>query len=86
MNDRYDLTMQYLINRKNKIKNNKKVDQKASKNRKLRFDPNEKIINFMTPEPNLYEIGRDEIISSLFGGKHIKNREAIDEAIDVPII
>jgi protein AATF/BFR2 len=86
MTNRYDLTMQYLINRKNKLKNNKKIDQKASKNRKLRFDQHEKIMNFMTPEPNLNEIGRDEIINSLFGGKRNKNKEIEYEVNDVSII
>lgn len=86
MTNRYDLTMQYLINRKNKLKNNKKVDQKASKNRKLRFDQHEKIMNFMTPEPNLNEIGRDEIINSLFGGRKIKSKEIENELNDVSII
>jgi protein AATF/BFR2 len=86
-NNRYDLTIQYLLNRKNKIKSNKKIDQKASKNRKLRFDVHEKIVNFMTPEPNLNEMGRDEIIGSLFGGRKMRNREKIDEEpIDVAII
>jgi len=86
MTNRYDLTMQYLINRKNKLKNNKKIDQKASKNRKLRFDQHEKIMNFMTPEPNLNEIGRDEIINSLFGGRRNKNKEIDNEVNDVSII
>jgi hypothetical protein len=86
MTNRYDLTMQYLINRKNKLKSNKKIDQRASKNRKLRFDQHEKIMNFMTPEPNLNEIGRDEIINSLFGGRRNKNKDVENEVNDVSII
>ena len=86
LNNRYDLTMQYLLNRRNKLKNNKNYDKKASKNRKLRFEQHEKILNFMTPEANLNETGRDEIINSLFGGKRIKNKDDNSEIIDVSII
>ena len=84
LSNRYDLTMQYLLNRKNKFKENKK-DQKATKNRKLRFDQHDKIMNFMTPEPNLNELGRDEIVASLFGGKKIKRVEEREE-LDVALI
>ena len=67
---RYDLTMKYLLNRNNKIKKN--VDTKASKNRKIRYDKHEQIINFMVPEVNNEEItGRNIIINSLFGTKKL---------------
>jgi protein AATF/BFR2 len=65
--------MKYILNRKAKVKKN--VDTKASKNRKIRYDKHEKIINFMVPQINTKEsIGRDIIVNSLFGmHKKIKN-------------
>ena len=51
---RYDLTMRYILNRNTKIKKN--VDTKATKNRKIRYDKHEEIINFMVPENNVQEI------------------------------
>ena len=67
---RYDLTMRYILNKNTKIK--KKVDTKASKNRKIRYDKHEEIINFMVPAVNIKEIsGRNIIINSLFGTKKL---------------
>ena len=67
---RYDLTMRYILNRNTKIKKN--VDTKATKNRKIRYDKHEEIINFMVPENNDKEInGRNIIINSLFGTKKL---------------
>ena len=67
---RYDLTMRYILNKNSKIKKN--VDTKASKNRKIRYDKHEEIINFMVPAVNSKEIsGRNIIINSLFGTKKI---------------
>lgn len=64
---RYDYTYNYLLNRSQKTKN-KNVDTKASKNRKLRFEAHEKIINFMIPVENLnIHVGRDAFIKSIFG-------------------
>ena len=67
---RYDLTMRYILNRNTKIKKN--VDTKATKNRKIRYDKHEEIINFMVPDNNDKEInGRNIIINSLFGTKKL---------------
>lgn len=84
---RYDLTMQYILNRnKNKSKN---VDTKASKNRKIRYNKHEQLINFMVPQVNYLEIpGRDTIVSSLFGIKRKKKEkrdesQAIDDDIEI---
>ena len=65
--------MKYILNKKAKVKKN--VDTKASKNRKIRYDKHEKIINFMVPQINNKEsIGRNIIVNSLFGmHKKIKN-------------
>ena len=70
------------------IATKKNVDTKASKNRKIRFDKHEKIINFMTPQINLNEaIGRDIIVNSLFGIKkkieNKKNEEEIENDVDI---
>ena len=74
---RYDLTMRYILNRNIKIKKN--IDSKATKNKKIRYDKHEEIINFMVPENNNLEInGRNIIINSLFGTKkmNINNMES----------
>ena len=80
---RYDLTMKYILNRN--TKNKKKVDTKATKNRKIRYDKHEEIINFMVPENNEKEItGRNIIINSLFGTKkmNIENNKENEEKIE----
>ena len=67
---RYDLTMRYILNKNSKLKKN--VDTKASKNRKIRYDKHEEIINFMVPMLNTKEIsGRNIIVNSLFGTKKL---------------
>ena len=67
---RYDLTMRYILNKNSKLKKN--VDTKASKNRKIRYDKHEEIINFMVPMINTKEMsGRNIIINSLFGTKKL---------------
>ncbi|CAK74833.1 unnamed protein product (macronuclear) [Paramecium tetraurelia] len=49
-------------------KENKVVDRKASKNRKIRFEPHQKIVNFTSRiEPPVETISREEIIKNLFG-------------------
>jgi hypothetical protein len=70
---RFDYTYNYLLNKSQKNKK-KIVDTKASKNRKLRFDTHEKLINFMVPVENLnVHVGRDAFIKSIFGinGKNV---------------
>ena len=62
--------MRYILNRNTKLKKN--VDTKATKNRKIRYDKHEEIINFMIPETNNKEIsGRNIMINSLFGTKKL---------------
>lgn len=80
--NRYDLTLQYLLNRK-KDKKNKNVDTRASKCRKLRYDKHEKIINFMVPYPNhILSFGRDEIVRSIFGIAKSKPSKANENGED----
>ena len=79
--------MKYILNRKSKVKKN--VDTKASKNRKIRYDKHEKIINFMVPQINLKEsVGRDIIVNSLFGihKKFLKNNDDEKKVDDIDII
>jgi len=88
-NSRYDLTLQYLLNRQ-KNKKNKNVDTRASKCRKLRYDKHEKIINFMVPFANhKVNFGRDEIVRSIFGldrGKVNRTIEDVDDESGIEII
>lgn len=83
---RFDYTYNYLLNRAQKTKK-KMVDTKASKNRKLRFDKHEKLINFMVPVENLnVHVGRDAFIKSIFGlnrkMKDSNNREVYISRIE----
>ena len=81
-NNRYDLTMKYLMNRQKKVKKN--VDTKASKNRKIRYDKHEKIINFMVPQVNVEEAnGRDLIVASLFGMKKKRKDDVANDNNDI---
>lgn len=85
--NRYDLTMKYLMNKASKLKKN--VDTRASKNRKIRYDKHEKIINFMVPQINMKEaIGRNIIVNSLFGmhKKIEKENNKEEEENDVELI
>ena len=65
------------------------MDTKATKNRKIRYDKHEKIINFMVPQINLKEsVGRDIIVNSLFGmhKKLLKNNDdekKVEDDIDI---
>lgn len=82
---RYDLTMKYLMNKTEKQKKN--VDTKASKNRKLRYDKYEKLINFTVPMHNSSaNPGRDELIRSIFGmNLNVKRINAgdLDDGIEI---
>lgn len=62
----FSSTAMFLQNKREKTK--KLINTKASKNRKLRFDKHEKIVNFMIPQENteLFD-GRDEFVKKLFG-------------------
>ena len=64
MNNTARIIQERLLMRKKK--NN--VDRKASKDRKLKFDFHEKLINFMSSYENLDETeDRDQFINNLFG-------------------
>ena len=65
-------------------KNNKKVDTRASKGRKIRYHVHEKIQNFMAPEPIFgawQEEKSKELFNSLFGKNFISDRKSTDEVI-----
>ena len=55
----------------NNQKNRRAVDTKASKGRKLRYTPHEKLVNFMAPEDRSTwtEGAKTEFFRSLFGGQ-----------------
>jgi protein AATF/BFR2 len=92
-NNRFDYTYNYLLNKSQKTKT-KIVDTKASKNRKIRYETHEKIINFMVPIENLNShIGRDAFIRSIFGlnskksnNEYNENNGFDDEENDIDII
>lgn len=51
------------------------MDRKASKNRKVRYDPHEKIINFVSrKELPIINYSRDDIIANLFGIQTIETK------------
>lgn len=66
-----DSTRLYLLERKLKQQEKviSQVDRKASKNRKIRFDVHQKLVNFMNPKENKDILeGRNEIVMCLWGG------------------
>ncbi|KJE97005.1 hypothetical protein CAOG_007493 [Capsaspora owczarzaki ATCC 30864] len=60
---------QWVEIQKLRAKNKRKVDTKASKGRKLRFQPHEKLVNFMAPvdRTTWTEQARTDLFTSLFG-------------------
>jgi len=63
-----DNTRLYLKNKLLQAKPKKDVDRRASKNRKVRFEVHQKLINFVAPIENTYLLpGRDHILRNLFG-------------------
>ncbi|XP_078582861.1 protein AATF-like [Branchiostoma floridae x Branchiostoma japonicum] len=69
--DPTELTKQWLEVQKLRKKVRKKVDTRASKGRKIRYDIHRKLVNFMAPVHNMAmsEEGCNELFSSLFGKK-----------------
>lgn len=64
---------QWLQIQKLRSKLKKKVDTKASKGRKIRYDVHSKLVNFMAPviprEGHMEETSKNELFSSLFGAR-----------------
>jgi protein AATF/BFR2 len=58
-----------------KRKSKKNIDTRASKGRKIRYQVQEKIQNFMAPEPRgtWHEEMKEELFSSLLGRKLVKS-------------
>ena len=49
-------------------KKRKQVDRRASKGRRLRFDVQEKLVNFMTPSQDFPQhVASQQILQNLFG-------------------
>ncbi|KAI8488834.1 hypothetical protein Bbelb_333520 [Branchiostoma belcheri] len=69
--DPTELTKQWLEVQKLRKRVRKKVDTRASKGRKIRYDVHRKLVNFMAPVHNMAmsEEGCNELLSSLFGKK-----------------
>ena len=66
------LGQQWLQLQKIRAKAKKKVDTKASKGRKTRYDIHAKLVNFMAPtypKSNLSEEAKTELFASLFRGQ-----------------
>lgn len=77
-NDPVVLAMRYAqLKQLQKKKSNKNVDTKASKGRKIRYEVQEKIQNFMAPEPRgtWHDDMTQELFASLFGKKDIEQPE-----------
>lgn len=68
-NDQVALGRQWLAIQKLRSKVRKKVDTKASKGRKVKFQTHNKLVNFMVPVDNstLSDRGRTELYRGLFG-------------------
>jgi len=67
--DPYAMTRQWLATQHLRKKTKKVVDTKASKGRKVRYDPHQKLVNFMVSVPQIgwHEERIDELFSKLFG-------------------
>ena len=70
-NDPIELGMKYLQLKQlqNQVKRKKNVDTKASKGRKIRYQVQEKLLNFMAPQPagTWHEEMSEELFKGLFG-------------------
>jgi len=65
---------QWLQIQKLRSKLKKKVDTRASKGRKIRYDVHSKLVNFMAPvnrKGNMEETAKNELFSSLFGARKV---------------
>lgn len=70
--DPLSMGRQWIEMNKHRVKIKKKVDTKASKGRKLRYDVIEKLINFMAPDEAAHpssDQARDDLFASLFQGE-----------------
>jgi protein AATF/BFR2 len=69
VSDPVQLSRHWLELQKMRSKLKKKVDTKASKGRKIRYDVHPKLVNFMAPEENctMSENAIKELMNSLFG-------------------
>ncbi|XP_053384310.1 protein AATF-like [Mercenaria mercenaria] len=76
VSDPVALSRQWLEIQKLRSKNKKKVDNRASKGRKVRYDVHKKLVNFMAPEDNCKwsQEARDDLFKSLFGKRFSTNQ------------
>ena len=68
-NDPIAMSKRWIEIQKIRSKMNKRVDTKASKGRKVRYEVHPKLVNFMAPVETSYfsESAKDELFNSLFG-------------------
>ncbi|CAH1776585.1 unnamed protein product [Owenia fusiformis] len=80
LQDPIELSRQWLEIQKLRNKTKRKVDTRASKGRKIRYDVHQKLVNFMAPVDNSSwtEESRNDLYSSLFG----KRQEGIDNDVN----
>ncbi|XP_072015178.1 protein AATF-like [Amphiura filiformis] len=78
--DPVQLTRQWLEVQKLRSKVKKRVDTKASKGRKLRYDVHQKLVSFMAPIDgcNLTGDARNELYGSLFGQRKFNQGEVAE--------
>ncbi|XP_053384317.1 LOW QUALITY PROTEIN: protein AATF-like [Mercenaria mercenaria] len=76
VSDPVALSRQWLEIQKLRSKNKKKVDNRASKGRKVRYDVHKKLVNFMAPVDNCKwsHEARDDLFKSLFGKRFSTNQ------------
>ena len=75
-------TRLYLLERKlkNQESSRKIVDRRASKGRKLRYIQHAKIVNFMNPLENMFQLdNRQEIINSVSGIMKTMENESLNK-------
>ena len=80
----FENTEQYLLKRRKKEK--KEVDRKATKSRKLKYNVNEKIVNFMTGVENRKMLeNRDMVLRQTFGKADVNKGQEDTEENDVDL-
>lgn len=76
-------TRLYLKNKLLQAKPKKDVDRRASKNRKVRFEVHQKLINFVAPIENTHLLpGRDHLLRNLFG---LYEKQEEEKKEEVPV-
>ncbi|RNA03184.1 hypothetical protein BpHYR1_024110, partial [Brachionus plicatilis] len=77
ISDPIELSRKSIELQKLRAKNKKKVDTKASKGRKIKFEIHKPLVNFMAPvyRTSMSEEARNELFRSLFGGNQREEKQ-----------